>query len=152
MSLSFHFQPFCQSLPFGEFNPFTFKVVTNEKEDFPGGSVSKEPTCNAGDLSLIPWLGERMVTHSSIFAWDRVDWWATVHGVARVRHDLTTKAPPVKKNLFLLLCYLNSCLIPTLSFIYPFLPFFVENSSRDGNTRPPDLLLEKPICRSGSNS
>ena len=28
----------------------------------------------------------------------------------------------------------------------------VENSSRDGNTRPPDLPLEKPICRSGSNS
>ena len=28
----------------------------------------------------------------------------------------------------------------------------VENSSRDGNTRPPDLLPEKPVCRSGSNS
>ena len=28
----------------------------------------------------------------------------------------------------------------------------VENSSRDGNTRPPDLLLEKFVCRSGSNS
>ena len=28
----------------------------------------------------------------------------------------------------------------------------VENSSRDGDTRPPDLPLEKPICRSGSNS
>ena len=27
-----------------------------------------------------------------------------------------------------------------------------ENSERDGNTRPPDLPLEKPICRSGSNS
>ena len=27
----------------------------------------------------------------------------------------------------------------------------VENSSRDGNTRPPDLPLEKPECRSGSN-
>ena len=26
------------------------------------------------------------------------------------------------------------------------------NSSRDGNTRPPDLSLEKPVCRSGSNS
>ena len=26
------------------------------------------------------------------------------------------------------------------------------NSSKDGNTRPPDLPLEKPICRSGSNS
>ena len=26
----------------------------------------------------------------------------------------------------------------------------MENSERDGNTRPPDLPLEKPICRSGS--
>ena len=28
----------------------------------------------------------------------------------------------------------------------------LENSERHGNTRPPDLPLEKPICRSGSNS
>ena len=28
----------------------------------------------------------------------------------------------------------------------------VENSERDGNTWPPDLPLEKPVCRSGSNS
>ena len=28
----------------------------------------------------------------------------------------------------------------------------LENSERDGNTRPPDLPLEKLICRSGSNS
>ena len=28
----------------------------------------------------------------------------------------------------------------------------LENSERDGNTRLPDLTLEKPICRSGSNS
>ena len=28
----------------------------------------------------------------------------------------------------------------------------VENSERDGNTRPLDLPLEKPVCRSGSNS
>ena len=27
-----------------------------------------------------------------------------------------------------------------------------ENSERDGNTRPPDLPLEKPICKSGSSS
>ena len=26
----------------------------------------------------------------------------------------------------------------------------VENSERDGNTQPPDLPLEKSICRSGS--
>ena len=28
----------------------------------------------------------------------------------------------------------------------------VENSEREGNTRPPDLPLEKPVWRSGSNS
>ena len=28
----------------------------------------------------------------------------------------------------------------------------MENSGRDGNTRPPDLPLEKFVCRSGSNS
>ena len=28
----------------------------------------------------------------------------------------------------------------------------VENSERDGNTRPPDLLFEKSVYRSGSNS
>ena len=27
----------------------------------------------------------------------------------------------------------------------------VENSSRDGSTKPPDLSPEKPICKSGSN-
>ena len=28
----------------------------------------------------------------------------------------------------------------------------VENSERDRNTRPPNLPLKKPVCRSGSNS
>ena len=28
----------------------------------------------------------------------------------------------------------------------------LNNSERDGNTRPPDLPLEKPVCRLGSNS
>ena len=28
----------------------------------------------------------------------------------------------------------------------------LENSEREGNTRPPDLPLQKPVCRSGSNS
>ena len=32
------------------------------------------------------------------------------------------------------------------------LQWTVENSSRDGNTRWPDLPLEKLVCRSGSNS
>ena len=28
----------------------------------------------------------------------------------------------------------------------------LDNSERDGNTRPPDLPPEKSVCRSGSNS
>ena len=28
----------------------------------------------------------------------------------------------------------------------------LENSERDGNTRPPDLPLQKSVCRSGNNS
>ena len=28
----------------------------------------------------------------------------------------------------------------------------LENSERDGNTRPPDLPLEKCVCKSGSNN
>ena len=39
-----------------------------------------------------------MATHFSILAWripmDRGAWQATVHGVARVGHDLVTKPPP----------------------------------------------------------
>ena len=30
-------------------------------------------------------------------------------------------------------------------------PNKLENSSRDGNTRPPALPLKKPVCRSGCN-
>ena len=42
-------------------------------------------------------LEEGMTTHSSILSMedpmDRGAWWATVHGVARVRHDLASKPP-----------------------------------------------------------
>ena len=44
-----------------------------------------------------------METHSSILAWkimERVAWQATVHGVARIGHDLVTK-PPQPANQFL---------------------------------------------------
>ena len=30
--------------------------------------------------------------------------------------------------------------------------YTVEDSERDGNTRPPDLPAEKSVCRSGSNN
>ena len=44
-------------------------------------------------------LEEGIATHSSILAWrfpmDRGAWQATVHGVARVGHDLVIKPPPM---------------------------------------------------------
>ena len=36
-------------------NPFPQKDALNYSPCFPGGSDSKESTCNAGDLGLIPW-------------------------------------------------------------------------------------------------
>ena len=43
-----------------------------------------------------PLMEKEMQIHSSILAWrmDRGAWQATVHGVARVRHDLATEPPP----------------------------------------------------------
>ena len=43
-----------------------------------------------------------MVTHSSTLAWKipwRGAWWAIVHGVTRVGHDLVTKPPPMKSGI-----------------------------------------------------
>ena len=62
---------------------------------FLGGSVGKESTCNAGDLSLIPGkedlLDKEMATHLSVLAWE-IQWTkepgGTIdHGVTRVGHD-----------------------------------------------------------------
>ena len=37
-------------------------------------------------------------------------------------------------------------------YLYFLLRNKITNYHRDGNTRPPDLPLEKFVCRSGSNS
>ena len=58
---------------------------------------------NAGDLGLIPGLGRSLtegnghpLQHSCLEnPMNRGAWWATVHGVQRVRHDLATKSPPL---------------------------------------------------------
>ena len=67
---------------------------------FPGGSVVKNPP--AGDLGSIPGLGKSPgegngspLQYSCLGnPMDRGAWWATVHEVARVRHNLVTKPPP----------------------------------------------------------
>ena len=43
-----------------------------------------------------------------------------------------------------------SALLTMLTLLTVWITINVENSER--NTRPPDLPLEKPVCRSGSNS
>ena len=56
---------------------------------------------DAGDVSLIPWLGRppggengNPLQYSCLRnPMDRGAWWAAVHGV-RVRHDLATEPPP----------------------------------------------------------
>ena len=66
---------------------------------FPGGSISKESVCNVGDLGLIPGserpLGEGKGNPLQYSCWespmDRRAWQATVHGVARVGHNLATE-------------------------------------------------------------
>ena len=69
---------------------------------FPHSSVDKEYACNVGDPRSIPRLGRSpgegngyTLQYSCLeYPLDRRAWWATVHGVARVGHDLATKPPP----------------------------------------------------------
>ena len=64
---------------------------------FSGGSVSKESACNAGDLGSIPGLGRppggghgNPLQYSCLEnPMDRGALWATVHGVAKTRTQLS---------------------------------------------------------------
>ena len=68
----------------------------------PYRSVGEESPCNAGDLDSIPALGRSSgegngnpLQYSCLKnPMDRGAWQATVHGIARARHDLATKPPP----------------------------------------------------------
>ena len=73
------------------------------KLGFPHSSVGKESSCKAGDLGLIPGSGRssgegngNLLQYSCLEnPVDRGAWQATVHGVARIGHDLVTKPPPM---------------------------------------------------------
>ena len=69
---------------------FSFKRYLFILGSFPHSSFGKEPACNAGDLGLIPGEGNGNPLQYSCLEnpIDRGAWQATVHGVARVRHDL----------------------------------------------------------------
>ena len=73
---------------------------------FSCATKSVKNPCNAGDLGLIPGLGTSPGEGNSNplqFSclenpMNRGAWWATVHAVSRVRHDLATKPPPRPTN------------------------------------------------------
>ena len=76
---------------------------------FPGGSVGKESACNVGDQGSILGLGRSPGEgNGNPFQYsclenlmDRAAWQATVHGVARIGHNLVTKPPPVKLKFYI---------------------------------------------------
>ena len=61
-------------------------------------------------------------------------------------HWIIEKAKEFKKNIYF------CCINYAKAFDCVNHKKTVEHSERDGNTRPPDLPIEKPICRLGSNS
>ena len=59
---------------------------------FPVSSDGKESTCNAGDLGSIPGSGRSFEGNGNPIQYsclensmDRGAWWATIHGVAKIR-------------------------------------------------------------------
>ena len=68
---------------------------------FPHSSIGKESSCNAGDVSSIPGSerspgegnGNPLQYSCLKNPMDRGTLQATVHGVARVEHDLANKPP-----------------------------------------------------------
>ena len=63
--------------------------------------------------------------------------------IADIR-SIIKKAREFQKNIYF--CFIDYAKVLTVDHNK------LENSERDGNTRSPDLPLEKPVCRLGSNS
>ena len=89
------------------------------EKGFPGGSEVKNPPANAGDLGSIPGLGRspgvgngNPLQYSCLRnPMDRGVWWATAHGVKKVRHGLATKqqtATIMEKNMKKNICISES--------------------------------------------
>ena len=84
-----------------------FSMFCRTLEGFPGSSADKESACNAGDPDSIPGLGRPPGEGNGNPLWysclenpiDSGACQATVHGVARVGHNLATKPPKPGKGL-----------------------------------------------------
>ena len=82
-------------------------IIPPMQQGFPHGSVGKVSACNAVDPASIPGSGRspgegngNPLQYSCLESpMDRGAWQATLHGTARVRHDLVTKPPPPMPHL-----------------------------------------------------
>ena len=95
----------------------------------------RKTACDAGDLiRSLGWEDPLEKGHCSVLAWERMDrgaWWASVHRVARVGHDLATK-PPTTIHIY----------IPrTLMLSFTRYPFEKPNTPAFWNCPPLSLLL-----------
>ena len=95
---------------------------------FPCDSDGKESACNAGDLGSIPGMGRSPGERKGF----PLQYSGLENSMDYTVHRVT------KSQTWLSNFYLTK--------------LTVENSSRDGNTRPPGLPPEKSVCRSRSNS
>ena len=85
------------------FLPYSFFSIWRTSLGFPGSSVGKESAPSAGDPgSVLGWgrcpgegNGNSLQYSCLENPIDRGAWRATIHGVARVGHDLVTKSPPL---------------------------------------------------------
>ena len=110
-------------------------------EGFPHNQVGKESAFNAGDLGSVS--GARRSSgegNCNPLQYPRREnpmgrgaWWAIVHGVARVRHDLATKPPTVQR-----FCNFQFSCPPLLSHLHP----GNKMSSSEGY----DQRLQLPLC------
>ena len=75
----------------------TYGLITSGYMGFPGGSDSRESTCNAGNLGSVPGLGRSPGGgHGNPFWYSCLEnphgqrsWWTTVHGVAKSQIQLS---------------------------------------------------------------
>ena len=91
--------------------------MQDRRKDLPGDSVVKnlpamqETVCNARDVGSIPGPGKspgegngKPLQYSCLGSlMDKGAWWAAVHGVTRVRHDLAAEPSDRKKRVLRIL-------------------------------------------------
>ena len=102
-----HFQSHPYHFSHGEFVPIkvcrdveSFIPQISRVKGFPGSSVGKESTCNAGDMGLIPGserspggeTGNSFQYSCLENPMDRTAWWATVHWISKSQTQLSNWA------------------------------------------------------------